>query len=259
MGGAVAAAGRDPTLTWLNPAAAAGNKQATVTFSGQKGFIGDTTWLALGVLPIHDGGGLVTGVAWYDAGSVVLHPAGGEQRTVDAQLDGMGLLGAAGEAGGVRAGVNAKFLRSTLFNERSASAGAFDAGLCAEPLEGWTAGVLAQNMSGGIRFEKTDVPLPTVLRAGLAAQWSEEGNRLIVSADGVRDMERKKYGWGGGVEFRFSGTLSLRGGVGRKPELNGIGYTFGMGFEGFKYRIDYGVRLEPSETSPQVFSFTVIF
>jgi len=258
MGGAVAGADCDPTLACLNPSTAFGAAASSLTLGGQRGYIGDVSWHALGVFPVSSGGSLVAGGAWYDAGSVTLRPSGAPPRTVSAQRDLMGLVGAAAGVNGIRIGFSAKLMNSTLLDEFTSNAVAYDAGIEAGLWGGLSAGVLLQNMGGGIRFEKEDVPLASTLRAGFSGVWPDGGDRLAVFGDMVRDLERRKNGWGGGVEYRWSGTLSFRVGGGERPEGSGIGLTFGMGFEGGSFRLDYASRLEVSEAPPQILALTFI-
>jgi len=273
LGGAASAIGSDPTLAWVNPSSVAGVTSRSLTMGGQRGFIGDVSWSTLGVFPLEGGGGFAAGFAWYDAGGVTLRPAGAPEKNVGVQKDILGMVSAAGVSEGIRAGVSAKLMNSTLLEDYTANAAAFDAGLSVELGGGFAAGVLARNLSGGIRFEKDDVPLPSTVQVGLSGQWTggaypPDGkearsrpfgaDRLGVYADAVRDLTRKKTGWGGGVEYRWSGALSARLGAGRRPESSGTGFTLGLGFEGPRYRLDYSTRLEASETAPQLVALTMV-
>jgi hypothetical protein len=249
--------GTDPTGAWVNPASVAGVTGRSLTFGGQRGYIGDVSWSTLGVFPLEGGGGLAAGFAWYDAGVVTLRPAGAPEKNVGVQKDLLGMVSAGGMSDGIRAGVSAKLMNSTLLEDYTANAAAFDAGLSLELGGGFSAGVLARNLSGGIRFEKDDIPLPSTVQGGLSGQWTGGADRLGVYADAIRDLERKLTGWGGGVEYRWSGALSVRLGAGRRAESSGTGFTLGLGFEGPRYRLDYATRLEASETAPQTLALTL--
>jgi len=258
LGGAASALGCDPTLAWINPASVAGVPSSSLTMGGQRGFIGDVSWSTLGVFPLEGGGGFAAGFAWYDAGTVTLRPAGAPEKAVGVQKDLLGLVSAAGETAGIRAGFSAKLMNSTLLDEYSSIAAAFDAGLSMEIGGGISAGVLARNISGGIRFEKEDIPLASTVQGGLSGQWTGDPDRLGVYADAICDLERRKSGWGGGVEYCMSGAMSVRLGAGRRPEGSGMGFTMGLGFAGPSYRLDYATRLEASESAPQIIGLTLI-
>jgi len=258
LGGAASSLGCDPTLAWINPSSMAGVKSSTITMGGQKGFIGDVSWSTLGVFPLEGGGGLAAGFAWYDAGGIILRPAGAPERTVGVQKDILGLISAGGESGGIRAGFSVKLMNSTLLDEYSSNAAAFDAGVAVDLGGGFAAGLMARNLSAGIRFEKDDIPLPSTVQGGLGANWVGGGDRLGVYGDAIHDLTRKKTGWGGGVEYSWSGSLSVRLGAGQRPETPDIGFTLGLGFAGPSFRLDYATRLEASETAPQTLALTLV-
>ena len=265
IGGAGVAIGVDPTLVWVNPAAAVNCKGASLTMEGQRGFFREATGQALWATPFR-GGVLFAGALYYDTGVVDLADSTGAPRTCRVQQDFAGMVGyGAPISKTVSAGATLQWLHSELFNRSSGSLNG-DAGVQVSLSRYLKVGFALQHVGSQLTYLAHDVDMPTTARAGFALggrpvellPFAGSRDLLVVVVDAVRPvMERKAY-WKGGLEYRWRQILSLRAGVngGGREELSN--YAAGFGVRYGRFRVDYGMRFGHVFDNPQTLSLTVV-
>ena len=266
FGGAAAAVGRDASMSWLNPAAAA-QSGAALTLAGQRGYFNEAAGQALVSAPFA-GGALFAGLIYFDAGSVALNPDDGSSRTVRIQQDLLGSIGFAGTlAGPASGGISVKGIRSEIFGE-TAAALALDAGLQTRLNRFVKAGACLQNIGGRLRYETDAVNLPSLFRIGVAAggwlsEWGFpsvfETDRLLVIADVEFPFAERTISFCGGVEYQLGTILAVRAGAKLANREESASFSSGIGLSAGKYRLDYSVRMGGDFSKPQTLSLTIRF
>ncbi len=263
LGGATAALGADPGLAWSSPAAPSGAERALVALTGQRGFIDDLTWQALGSLPA--GGWTFTGAAaWYDSGDATVTAPDGTTRRVSAQRELLAAAGAARPlAAWLDAGVTARLIRSELLQQLSAWAATADAGVAARlgPRVRLAAAVV--HAGTDLRYDAARVRMPLGLQAGAALESpvdlaiAEERDRVRVTAQAGWRPRDRRFEWRGGVEYARPGLAALRVGAHRPPWLDRWRMTLGVGIEAGRLTVDYATWLSGAEGSPHLVGLTV--
>ncbi len=266
FGGAAAAVGRDASVSWLNPAAAA-QSGAALTLAGQRGYFNEAAGQALVSAPFA-GGALFAGLTYFDAGSVSLNPDDGSSRTIRIQQDLLGCLGfAATLVGPLSGGISLKGIRSGIFGE-TASALAADAGLQTRLNRFVKAGACLQNIGGRLKYENDSVSLPSLFRIGMAAGgWlSELGfpsvletDRLLAIADVEFPFAEKTIAVRGGIEYQLGTILAVRAGARLANRDESASFSTGIGLSAGKYRLDYSIRMGGDFSKPQTLSLTIRF
>jgi len=268
MGGAASALGGDASLAWLNPAAPGGEKSASLTLAGQRGFADDLIGQGLGVLPLKVGVVFV-GVSGYTYGSVTLNSTDGSSREVSGQQDMLGAVGFSREVTpGISAGACAKIMRSSLLGEMATSAMSFDVGIQAGVIPMVKAGLSLRNLGTKMKYYSDPVNTPFTVRTGVAVEsrfgevWGKEEalHTITTVADVEYPPEEKRAILLGGVEYRWKGMIAVRAGIkyGFREELNN--YSAGLGFILGKHRLDYSVKLGSLVYDvPQAVSLTIGF
>ncbi len=266
LGGPAACISRDPTAVWLNPVAAAGVDDSSLTLSGQRGFIEDMTWQLLATGSAWKGAALAAGIAYYDAGTVELTTSSGTSRQVSGQQDFLGLFGAStGVLRNLDAGFSVKVMHSELVDEYSSDVAAIDLGVITRFSQTMRAGVILSNAGGDMRYREERIPLPTAAHAGCAVDIP-----IRTPAGGVEAAlgafldcgyfpEGGEFEWRGGVEYRWHDAMAVRAGASRPAYRNGWEYSGGLGIQVSRYRLDYATRLKSTESAPHIFGLTVSF
>ena len=184
----------------------------------------------------------VGGFQGYDAGGAAV-----EQVSAEDTVYGAGLGKRVLESGPwtLSLGAGAKGIESRLERVRGRGYAA-DIGALLDWNLSWaklSAGLAAQNLGTGIKYDQENTPLPAAYRLGLAAGRRIYGDPFTLSLDVARsraDPGRLKIavGFEGGV----SGVLFPRIGF-RTPDDLGNGLFFGMGLKVKSVRLDYGLAL----------------
>ena len=193
--------------------------------------------VGLGVLR-RDSGGL----PGYDASGLAVEQVSAEDWVLGAGL-GKQIL----ESGpwALSLGAGAKAMDSRLEKARGGGYAA-DLGALADLNLSWaklSAGLAAQNLGPGIKYDRETTPLPAAYRLGLAASRRIYGDSFTLSLDAARSRAdpgrlRIAVGFEGGV----SGALFPRIGF-RTPDDLGNGLFFGLGLKVKSVRLDYGLAL----------------
>jgi hypothetical protein len=267
IGGAGVAIGNDPTLAPVNPAAAARLAATSLTLGGQRGFFGDLLGHGSVTVPT-ERGTWFAGLVYYASPAVLLRFADDSVRSVLLQQD---LLAAAGYARaigpGLAWGLTAKVLRSELFEEFRAQAGAIDAGVQVRLTDHFKAGAAVRNLGPSFRYAGDALHPRTELRAGLAGGWrvraggpDSPGDALIAAADLVWDVRAGAAEVSAGAEYRWLGFLAFRAGAsvgGAGGELARV--AAGLGVSNGPYRLDYSIKFGTAFSTPQALALTLSF
>jgi hypothetical protein len=262
QGGTVAGLGHDPGIAWVSPVAAAGAARPQVTLEGRRGYIEDTTVMALGAFAFHPGQVISAGVAWYDAGTTQT-PKG----RVNAQQDLLAIANACSDVNPWSSfGTTVKFLRSELVEEYSTQAVAFDAGirLSARPefaLGGALENKGSRTMRGGGRTN-----LASSIRAGFMAMTPLESggtsaadqNSVSWGMDAVFPLEVGRTEWRYGGEYLWHGVVAARAGAVRPREGGNWAWSFGFGITTRRLRFDYASRFNSPSGTPHALSMTIL-
>lgn len=265
FGGAAAAIGRDASVSWLNPAAAAQTSAASLTLAGQRGYFNEGAGQALISAPFAKGA-VFAGLIYFDAGTMLLNSTDGSSKTARIQQDFLGSLGyAAVLAGSLAGGISVKAIRSEIF-DNSANAFALDAGLQTRVNRHVKAGACLQNLGSKLKYQEDAVDLPTLFRAGIAAggwlnQWGlpslSEADKFLVIIDAEFPLAEQDFSVRGGVEYQIGAILALRAGarLGNRDELGA--FSTGIGLSVGQYRLDYSIRFGGDFSNPQTLSLTI--
>lgn len=252
LGGSGVSIGGDPTMAWLNPAAAARLQGSALAFAGQRGILGD---MAGQVLWAHAGEsrtGLLA-ASYGSAGMATLNALDGSSRAVALQEDLLVALGfAAAPASDLTVGALVKMLHSVLFEEFATTQFACDLGMQyrAHPLA--KIGLALRNAGTRARYLDDAVAAPLSIAGGAVAGFrSAQGNAALVTADAEYQVSAKRTYLRIGAELILRNVVTTRVGatVGGPSGLGGL--SFGLGFQLARYRIEYGLRLAGDFEVPQ--------
>jgi len=264
IGGAGVAIGVDPTLVWINPAAAVRCEGASLTMAGQRGFFRETTGQALWVTPFKSGV-LFAGALYYDAGTARLANSAGALVTYQVQQDFAGMAGyAAPISPTVSSGVTLTWMHSELFNRASSSLGG-DGGVQIMINNYLKLGFAIQHVGTKLTYLNHDIELPTTARAGFAlgcrpaefVSFAGAKDTLVVVLDAVQPVVERKPYWKTGFEYRWQRLIALRAGAngGGRDEL--AKYAAGFGLRFGRFRLDYSIRFGQAFANPQTLSLTI--
>jgi hypothetical protein len=266
FGGAATALGLDPTLVWVNPAAAALVADPSITLAGQRGYFGEVTGQGVWTTAL-GGGRIVLGALYYDAGQVSLKASDGTWRTMNLQQDFAASVSyAAALSKDVASGFTIKGLRSQLFGDFTAHAIAADGGVQMRLTDMLKGGFAVQNVGTRLKYSKEKISLPAALRGGLAmglrmrslgSPAEGDSDTVVVVCDAVLPAEENGVSLKGGAEYSWRGIISLRAGVSFSTWKELSNYSAGFGLNLRRFRIDYGIRFGSVFDNPQTLSLTI--
>jgi hypothetical protein len=256
LGGALEAEGGGLDSLGINPAGAAAAKRPELAASAMSG-IADDQFGFLGYAHPLKAGVAFAGLAYYDAGPVVVADLNGAQQTVAAERDYVGMFGwAMPLGGGFSVGALGKAYKFTLAQSASATGFAADAGARWDsPLPGVSLGAAVQNLGPGVKYETASDPLPLTARGGLA--WTLEsrphgqvedvrsyytGTRMTLSADALKVRDEDLAGALSGefaVDMGPQTAIALRVSNLFGPAAGGL--SFGIGVREGRFTADYAV------------------
>lgn len=256
MGDAYAAAGGDVSGFYYNPAQAA-PKSAAFTF--WRGYSDDTTSIFSGYFPkLVEGVNIGASFLYYTAGDMDLYGPNGTIGTVNAERDYMGVLNASKEFGIFSFGVNAKLLRTTLFETASGSAFLADGGVKAR-LPWLDLGAAVQNIGKEIELGSEHERLPRTVRFGAYRGFETGRTGVNLAADIVKTENENTY-FSGGVELVYKKMLSLRTGYEFQNTLAQANMLrFGFGVKAGDFSLDYALVPYKDLGSTHRFSVTYAF
>jgi hypothetical protein len=211
------------------------------------------------------GATLAGGLVYYNAGTIDLNLSDGTQGPVTAEQDFVGLMSAGVPIGaGFCVGGTAKFYSLTLAQQASAKGFAGDLGvLWHSPLKGLNFGAAMQNLGPDVKFEQAADPLPVTARFGAAyaldlseASYFQEGgygfSRFLLTADAVKLRDETSLLPATGVEMSMAlgklGSCALRFGYMFEQDLSN--FTFGVGFQEGRWRLDYAYGFMRDDIAP---------
>ncbi|MDD5687960.1 MAG: PorV/PorQ family protein [Elusimicrobia bacterium] len=203
-------------------------------------------------------GVLAGSVFTYDAGKIEWEDDSGNVSKLSVQRDYLYTLGYAKEIlYNFSVGVNAKLFSSTLVEKYNATAyGADIGGLYITPVEGLSVGTVMQNIGTPIKYIAVSDPMPTTFRVGVGYQLSlSQKTDLTVEMDIVKpnDSDIKENV---GLECWIGDMLALRAGYKIGYDLEN--YSFGLGFEWSKIKIDYSMVSRKNLEIVHIFSVSLI-
>lgn len=251
------AAGTGLEAVEYNPAGLGALGRGLALLGYQKGFDdGDYGLLAAGRDLGGGSGALAVGVLYHNAGSVGLNLSDGTQRTVTAGEDTSPFLsGSYALGGGLSVGLTARYLRSVLAEQYSASTYCGDAGVRWQGPWGLALGASLQNVGKDVAFDQVGDPLPRTVRAGAQLRLKDvdatklggtadlEGLDLLLAADYVQvrgEDGAPRVGFELGLKTFGLPPIMFRGGYIFNRDEQGL--TLGFGYDGARLGIDYAAQ-----------------
>lgn len=182
------------------------------------------------------------GLSLQQGGTVELDQADGSLLSVQSQSDWAVSVGYGAQVSpGVRAGVAAKMLSSTLVEKYTATTWAADLGLQVDAAPGLSLGAAVQNIGTEITYEAEGDPLPLTLRAGAVYTTKlAASHELAFLADGLKVNDRD-FALHVGAEYAYAGMLAARLGYKAGYDLEGL--TAGLGVTWSVLQLDYAFGL----------------
>ncbi len=138
----------------------------------------------------------------------------------------------------LRAGVNGKFLVSTLVEQYSSDSFTADLGLMFQNKKGVNLGLLMQNYGGGLKYLTVSESLPSAIRVGASYTGGDFFNGYTTSIESVSGTSAS--GFHAGVEYVYAKLISVRVGFKSGYDLGAL--TYGVGFNIKGYQLDYAVN-----------------
>jgi hypothetical protein len=218
VGGGGVALGSDSTLAPVNPAATARLDHPTLTLGGQRGLFNDLFGNAAVTRPT-ERGTWFAGLSYYESAGATIRSPDNSLHSFRLQQD---LVAAAGYARtltpDVAWGVAVKVLRTELFDEFRAQAGALDLGVQVRVNNHLKVGAAIRNLGSRYRYFEDALSPRTETRLGVAGGWrvreggaGSPGDSLILIADGVWDAALGSLALCTGAEYRWMGCPPWRG------------------------------------------------
>ncbi|OGS12421.1 MAG: hypothetical protein A2234_05310 [Elusimicrobia bacterium RIFOXYA2_FULL_58_8] len=154
-------------------------------------------------------------------------------------------------------GFNVKYIKSTLLEDYTASAIAFDAGwLGMAPNLGLSAAVSMANVGGGLKYLNETTRLPSILRIGLSYQRPTIMDQsVLIAAEGDFYTAESQKSLRVGMEYHFEQFFNMR--VGYKALEDNGGLTMGLGVRYDDMSLDFATSAggEVYNTSQLSFSY----
>lgn len=181
-----------------------------------------------------------------------IHFGSAGQETGELNISDLAItLGYGRQIMGISLGGNFKFIRRTI-TDVSANAYAVDFGLLKDfsifnyfkntPRENLTLGIALQNLGTKIKFLAEEDPLSLNLKIGLAYNISPDF-KISFDINKPNDVDRYKFLYNLGAEYKFFNLIGIRGGYKFGYELDS--YSFGGGIDyklgGAIYSFDYAL------------------
>lgn len=239
MGDAFTAVAIGPETIYWNPAGLATmeNPEASAMYFKEIADMGLTSIQY--AQPLAGFGTAGIAIESFSAGTMDINYLDGSAKSVKAQQDLIvNLAYGKAVAENFSAGINLKYLNSTLAEAESASSIAVDLG-CLYKLpaaNGLAIGLNVQNIGSGMKYiEETD-PLPLTVRVGAAFQTAVQNNMLTISGDLNKSQELSTR-FNMGVEYLYNQVMALRAGYKFGYDIDS--FTAGFGVKINRYSLDY--------------------
>ncbi|MBI4397060.1 MAG: PorV/PorQ family protein [Elusimicrobia bacterium] len=264
MGGALTAAVSDVTALYWNPSLLSGLNRKEILLSHNQLFLGSNHDVFYYAHPTAKVGTFGMGFSMFRVDDIAGYDANNVPTKKLTSMDSVSTLGwgktwsSSPLIRNLNLGINVKYLREDLGGD-SASAFLYDIGLSHQRETRWKKGLkvalVLQNLGKGIRFEKESSPLPTATKVGF--YYPMLGESLGVSGDLVLP-KNGSLSTHFGFEYKVMNAYSLRLGY-RGRDLLSNGLTYGIGFGGSRYRLDYAFVPYGALGESHRFSFGVRF
>ncbi len=238
MGDAYTAANGDVFGFYYNPAQTA---PKSAGFSFGRGYSEDTTSIIGAYFPgLFGGVNVGASFLFYTLGDMDLYGPNGKIGTVNAEHDYMGTVNLSKEIGVLSFGVNAKVLRTTLFEATSAAAFLLDGGFKAR-LPWVDLGASVQNIGEEMTLGNEDERIPRTVRFGAYRGFESGKTGINLAADMVKTEQENTY-FCAGAEFVYNKMLALRTGYEFQNSLSEANLLrFGFGVKVSEFTLDYAL------------------
>lgn len=213
----------------------------TIGLGFERGYSEDSTMsLAFGMPKVWEGVSVGASLLYYNAGDITMFSSNGQEKTINGERDYLGTLNVSRAWGPYSAGVNVKMARTTLFEEKSASAFMGDFGALAA-FEYFRLGVALQNIGGRMKLGDETETVPTTLRAGVSRLFEKDQLAGTLAFDWVKPQFESAYYRAGG-ELLYDNLLALRAGYESKNSLSQENqFKCGCGFKWNNFSLDYAL------------------
>lgn len=155
------------------------------------------------------------------------------------------------------AGINLKYIRSTLVEEYEADAFAADIGYLLKHIpSGISFGLSVSNFGGGLTYLSENTKMPTILRAGLSYKrptLMDQTFRLAV--DAASHINESIMDFHFGTEYAFDKYIILRGGYRAYKDNPGITLGIGLCYDDMSLDVGSTVGAEVYDTTQISFSY----
>jgi len=262
MGDAFVSVSDDINSICWNPAGLGQLKQAELSATYAPWLIDITnTFIGFGA---PGSGGMAYGaaVSIYDLGSFDLVTAN-EAKTIKAEVDQTAIVTLA-KSNFIKtnnmswnAGINLKYLSSTLLEEYKATTFGVDVGVLGSSGKNTRVGLVVQNIGGGIKYKEETDPLPMTIRAGVSYHLM---NNVIHRVTAIGEIARYYEGDSKmhlGFEYWYARLIAFRVGYKSGYDLESITYGLGINVKG--YQFDYGFGAMSALGNVTRMSFTARF
>jgi len=233
MGEAYTSVGDDVSSIYYNPAGLARVRQKEASFLYQSGFINDTFGaLNLG-LPLESGAAAVS-YFYYTTGKLDLLDSNGDALSINAEEDYALTLSVSRRLSSIAdIGFNLKLLNSTIAEEFTATALAFDIGGLYQVIgDELFLGLSVQNIGAKLTYDTETEALPTVIRSGISYNFVSSIVSFDVVSPGAGNTEKCI-----GFEYYVQDMTALRCGYRNMGDSDEISIGFGVELSNMK--VDY--------------------
>ncbi len=221
---------------YYNPAGIALLEKKQMSFTYQKGISDDNFGIINFGLPTKNGvfaGSLIL----YTAGDIELIDIFGNSRTVKSQEDYLAAFSYSRNLfKNVSIGLNAKVLHSTLVEDFSATAFAFDIGGLYKR-KNFSLGLAVQNIGTKLKYEDEGDSLPMNIRTGISYRINDLSLGFDIIKPNDDDLKENI-----GMEYTIEKLFTLRAGYKIGYDLDSL--TFGIGFNLKDFNIDYATAMK---------------
>lgn len=225
----------DINCIYYNPAGLVSLKKKEASFTYQSGISDDGFGVVNFGVPMKRAA-IAFGLVYYTAGKIELIDISGNSSKVNAQQDYLIILSYGNRMSkNVFWGLSSKVIQSTLIEEFSATALAFDAGIQFKSKNRkLTSGLVIQNIGQKLKYFDEESSLPVNVKLGFLYRF----NRMNVLFDLITPSnDRIKQNIG--IEYTVGNFFAIRAGYKIAYDLDSL--TFGLGIKLKNIQFDYGL------------------
>lgn len=262
LGNCGSAVGGDIYSMFYNPALLSDIPQKQLSTFFTTGLVDDYKASVVYGLPIQSSkkGGLAFGVFHLNGGEMEINYVNGTSKNVVSQSDELLMLGWGGNwSKNAAVGYNLKYLKTSLVEDYTASAIAFDMGLQVKSYNNrFRFGVSGQNYGTSLKYRSEAESLPVLVRGGFSYHLPLTTYRsLLLAIDGLYIIKETFFYYSSGLEYSIKNRYFLRGGIKIMPDR--YDFTLGAGFKFYeRYSLDWAMELSELN-NPHNVAFSVKF